>query len=95
MVLISGERSALAYLPLFEKFELYGKVDYADFSLDDTDGDEADASGVFFGAGLNYRFNENHSLFADYTVYSDGEYDDFAIEIEPTSLNIGYSISFF
>jgi len=86
--------SALAILPLSDEFELYGKVGYADFSFDDTDGDPAEANGASFGAGLNYRFNENHFIYAEYISYADGTYNDFDIDIDPSALKIGYALSF-
>lgn len=87
--------SVLGLFPISDDTELYGKVGYANFSFDDTDGDKADASGAFFGAGINYSFNDNHFIYADYTVYSEGEYDDFDIDVDPSSIRIGYAINFF
>lgn len=86
--------SAVGLIPLNEVVKLYGKIGVAQIDYDDSDGDESDASGLFYGFGISADFTPKFGMSLEYLQYPDGEYKDYNVDIETTSLNLGAHIRF-
>ena len=76
-------------LPLNDVFKVYGKIGLAKIEYSDSDDDRADASGLLYGVGFAADFSEKYGVSLEYIQYPDGEYDDYEIDVETASLNLG------
>lgn len=86
--------SAVGIIPLSEKFSLYGKAGLAQLSYDDNYLGDADASGLMLGAGASLDFTERFGMSLEYTLYPEGEYDDYPIDVEAKALSLGVHFRF-
>ncbi len=86
--------SAVGILPISDSFELFAKLGYAQADYSDSDGDDADASGAIYGVGSNYSISSNLALTLEYTVYPDGDYDNFPIDVETDAVSFGLNYQF-
>lgn len=86
--------SAVGLIPLNETVKLYGKVGVAKIDYDDSDGDKSDASGLFYGVGISADFTRRFGMSLEYLQYPDGDYEDYKVDIETTSLSLGAHIRF-
>ena len=86
--------SAVGILPLSDSLSLYGKLGLANVQYDDSDGDAADAKGAIYGAGIKVNFSENIGMNVEYAQYPEGEYKDFDIDVETSTLNLGVVVKF-
>ncbi|MEE2730334.1 MAG: outer membrane beta-barrel protein [Pseudomonadota bacterium] len=81
--------SVIGSLPLNDVFKVYGKIGLAKIEYSDSDDDRADASGLLYGVGFAADFCEKYGVNLEYIQYPDGEYDDYEIDVETASLNLG------
>ncbi len=94
--------------PVTDAFDIYALLGYADngyeLSAITSAGDvsvnpDSDIDGFSWGIGAAYSFNDNFSLFVDYTVLYDDEtdsfyYNDIVLEDEIDSINVGVTYKF-
>lgn len=85
--------NAILSQPLNEQLSIYGKFGLVMINYEDSDSDSAEASGASFGFGASFKASEQVSIFGEYTVQPDGEYDDFPIDVESSTFNVGLSMA--
>ncbi|MBA55617.1 MAG: hypothetical protein CMK89_14275 [Pseudomonadales bacterium] len=81
--------SAIGMLPINDVFKLYGKIGLAKIEYNDSDEDPSDANGLLYGVGASFDFNSNYGVNLEYIQYPDGEYEDYDIDVETASINLG------
>lgn len=86
---IVGISAVGIFPPIAETFNIYGKLGFAQLKYDDSDGDASGGSGIMFGIGAAFDITEEIVFTFEYIEYPNGEYDDFFIDIEANTLNIG------
>lgn len=92
---------ALYLKPMYPMGEitLYGLLGYGEVTLDATDEgwEKYSESGFQWGIGASYAFNDNVSLFVDYTsLYADEGFDGAheGYDVEVDSINVGVTYKF-
>lgn len=86
--------SAVVIAPVSDFARLYAKVGGAVINYDDTDNDSADASGLSYGVGVEANFTDRIGVNLEYVVYPDGEYDDYAIDVESNAISLGIQLTY-
>ena len=81
--------SAIGILPVNDVFKLYGKIGLAKIEYNDSDEDPSDANGLLYGFGASVDFNSNYGVNLEYIQYPDGEYENYDIDVETASINLG------
>ncbi|SFV58252.1 putative outer membrane protein OmpA [hydrothermal vent metagenome] len=93
--------------PVTDAFDIYALLGYAQTTYDQTfkAGNatvdySTDLDGFSWGLGVSYSFNDNVSIFADYTSLYDDTYDEYGATVHYTSdftistINVGVSYKF-
>ena len=65
------------------------KIGLAKIEYNDSDEDPSDANGLLYGVGASFDFNSNYGVNLEYIQYPDGEYEDYDIDVETASINLG------